>query len=55
MQKYFNAYLKNTMEKLYWNSRGYKLEKKKEHIKLVGTIARNKKIHCMGFIAKTSA
>lgn len=54
MQKYFNAYLKNTMEKLYWNSRRYKLEKKKEYINLVGTVARIE-TYCMGFIAKTSA
>lgn len=43
------------MEKLYWNSRRYKLEKKKEYINLVGTVARRIETYCMGFIAKTSA
>ena len=43
------------MEKSYWNSRRYKLEKIYIYINLVGTVARRNETYCMGFIAKTSA
>lgn len=43
------------MEKIVQKFQGIQIRKKKEYMKLVGTIARNKEIQCMGFIAKTSA